>query len=118
MSRPSFTILGIPIDSVGLGHGPKRGTERSPAALRSAGLGRLGWDDAGDLDVRITDDQRDEATGIIGAAEVVQATTRIRDEIRERMTRGERLFLLGGCCSLLPGALAGARDALGPLGLV
>jgi arginase len=118
MARPSFTVLGIPIDSVGLGDGPPRGTERSPAALRASGLGRLGWDDAGDLDVRITDDRRDATTGIVGAAEVVQATTRIRDEVRERMTRGDHLFLLGGCCSLLPGALAGARDALGPLGLV
>jgi len=31
---------------------------------------------------------------------------------------GQRPFLIGGCCAELPGALAGARDALGaPLGL-
>ena len=118
MARPSFTVLGIPIDSVGLGDGAPRGTERAPAAVRSSGLGRLGWEDGGDLDVRIADDRRDERTGIVGAAQVVQATTSIRDAVRERMARDERLFLLGGCCSLLPGALAGARDALGPLGLV
>lgn len=115
--RP-FTTLGIPIDSVGFGTGAAQGTERSPAALRDAGLGRLGWADAGDLDVRISDARRDPDSGLVGAAEVAEATTRIRTTVRDRMAGGERPFLLGGCCTLLPGALAGARDAIGPLGLV
>ena len=33
------------------------------------------------------------------------------------LERGERPFVLGGDCSLLPGALAGARVACGPLAL-
>jgi hypothetical protein len=45
-----FTVIGVPIDSVGsIG-----GTERAPAALRELGLAEpLGGIDAGDLDVRI-----------------------------------------------------------------
>jgi arginase len=118
MTTSPFTTLGIPIDSVGLGTGGARGTERSPAALRDAGLGRLGWADAGDLDVRITDAQRDPTTGLVGSDGVLSATTRIREALRDRVVQGERPFLLGGCCTLLPGALAGVRDAIGPLGLV
>ena len=37
--------------------------------------------------------------------------------IRGAVAGGERPFLLGGCCAELPGALAGARDALGRVGL-
>ena len=36
-----------------------------------------------------------------------------RAAVRERVSAGERLFLCGGCCAALPGALAGARDAGG-----
>jgi arginase len=118
MTTPRFTTLGIPIDSVGLGTGEARGTERAPAALREAGLGRLGWADGGDLDVRITEATRDPATGLVGSTEVLAATTRIREAVRDRVAGGERPFLLGGCCTFLPGALAGVRDAIGPLGLV
>jgi hypothetical protein len=52
MSGRGFTVLGVPIDSVGLGRAEEHGTELSPAAVRAAGLDRLGWADAGDLDVR------------------------------------------------------------------
>jgi hypothetical protein len=52
MSGRGFTVLGVPIDSVGLGRAEAHGTELSPAAVRAAGLDRLGWADAGDLDVR------------------------------------------------------------------
>lgn len=119
MTGPRFTTVGIPIDSVGLGDGERHGTELSPDAVRAAGLRRLGWADAGDLDVRIPDGRRDAASGLVGIDGVLAATTRIRDDVRERIERGERPFLLGGCCTLLSGALAGARDALGgALGLV
>jgi arginase len=118
MTGRRFTTVGIPIDSVGFGDGEARGTERSPAAVRAAGLDRLGWDDDGDLDVRITDDRRDPATGLVGVDGVLEATTRIRADVRARIERGERPFLLGGCCTLLPGALAGVRDAIGTIGLV
>jgi arginase len=118
MSRTMFTTVGVPIDSVGLGRAEQHGTELSPAALRAAGLDRLGWADAGDLDVRIPDHERDPATGVVGLAGVLATTSAIRSATADLVRQGDRPFLLGGCCTLLPGALAGARDALGSVSLV
>ncbi len=118
MRRPPFTTLGVPINSVGLGRAEQHGTELSPAAVRAAGLDRLGWGDAGDLDVRIPDHDRDPATGVVGLAGVLSTTTAVRSATADLMGRGERPFLLGGCCALLAGAVAGARDSLGSVSLV
>jgi arginase len=118
MLHRTFTTLGVPIDSVGLGRAERHGTELSPAALRAAGLGRLGWADAGDLDVRIPDHERDPGTGVVGLAGVLSTTSTVRAATADLIRRGDRPFLLGGCCTLLAGALAGARDALGPTSLV
>jgi len=114
----AFTIVGAPIDSVGLGRAEPHGTELAPAALRAAGLTRLGWADAGDLDVRIPDHDRDPETGVIGIDGVLTTTDETRRSIRAAVQRGERPFVLGGCCALLPGTLAGVRDAIGPVGLL
>ena len=118
MSRRTFTTLGVPIDSVGLGNAELRGTELAPAALRAAGLDRLGWDDAGDLGVRIPDHDRDPGTGLIGLPGVLSTTSAVREATTDILRRGDHPFVLGGCCTLLPGALAGARDALGTVSLV
>ncbi len=114
MSTMSF--IGVPIDSVGR----SGGTEHGPAALRQLGLpAALGGPDGGDLAVRIRGEERDPATGLLAAADVLATTTTIRAETAARIAAGERPFLAGGCCAELPGALAGARDALGGrLGLV
>lgn len=117
-ARRAFTTIGVPIDSVGLGHAEPHGTELSPSAVRAAGLGRLGWSDAGDLAVRIPDHDRDPTTGLVGLDGVLTTTEIIRREVARHIGDGERPFLLGGCCTLLAGALAGARDALGTVGLV
>jgi arginase len=114
----TFTTIGVPIDSVGLGRAEPHGTELSPAALRAAGLDRLGWQDAGDLDVRIPDHDRDPATGLVGIEGVLSTTDGVRAAVSALLKEGRRPFVLGGCCALLPGALAGARDAIGELGLV
>lgn len=111
----ALTYIGVPIDSVGR----SGGTEHSPAALRDLGLvAALGGRDAGDLDVRIRGDERDHECGILAAGDVLDATTTIRAAVAETFAGGERPFLAGGCCAELPGALAGARDALGAVGLV
>jgi arginase len=117
-ARHRFTTVGVPIDSVGLGRAEPHGTELSPGAVRAAGLGRLGWADAGDLPVRIPDHDRDPTTGLVGLDGVLSTTEVVRRDVAERCRAGERPFLLGGCCTLLAGALAGARDALGAVGLV
>ncbi len=110
----SWVAVGVPIDSVGRAGG----TEHAPAALREAGLvERLGIADRGDLDVRIRGDERDPETGILGSQDVLAMTETVREAIREMVAAGERPLVLGGCCSLVPGALAGVRDAAGEVGI-
>jgi arginase len=107
--------IGVPFDSVGRGGG----TETAPSALRDLGLAQaLGARDEGDLAVRIRGEERDPATGLLASDDVLESTAMIRRAVAASIGAGERPFLLGGCCAELPGALAGARDALGaPLGL-
>lgn len=110
----TFSLIGVPIDSVGR----SGGTEHAPAALRALGLpDAIGASDTGDLDVRIRGEERDTATGIVGSPDVMSTTLGIRRAVDASIRSGERPFLAGGCCAELPGALAGARDALGRVGL-
>lgn len=110
-----LTFIGVPIDSVGR----DGGTEHGPQVLRELGLpGALGGEDAGDLAVRIRGERRDPATGLLASEDVLSTTAAIRAAVAERLAAGERPFLAGGCCAELPGALGGARDALGEIGLV
>jgi arginase len=67
--------------------------------------------------VRIRGEERDADTGILASSDVLLATMTIREAVAASIGRGERPFLAGGCCAELPGALAGARDALGRVGL-
>ena len=109
-----WTVLGVPIDSVGR----SGGTELAPAALREAGLvERLGIADRGDVDVRIRGEERDPETGIVGSPDVLSMTVTMRSAIRSMLSSGQRPLVLGGCCSLVPGAMAGVRDATGSVGI-
>ena len=111
----SIALIGAPIDSVGR----SGGTELAPATLRELGMAAaLGCDDRGDLDLRIRGEERDPETGILASADVLAATTAIRAAVAGTISGGSRPLLAGGCCAELPGALAGARDALGQVGLV
>lgn len=114
-----WTILGVPVDSVAApAGGPLFGTELAPQALRDLGVvGRLGASDAGDLDVRITGPERDARSGIVGWPTVGATVAQIRTTVAQMMAAGERPLLLGGCCTILMGAAAGARDVLGRVGL-
>jgi arginase len=110
-----WAAIGVPIDSVGR----SGGTELAPDAVREQGLlERLDAGDLGDLDVRIRGDHRDPATGVIGIADVVAMTAAVRGAVRDVVAGGARPLVLGGCCSLVPGALAGVRDAIGAVGVV
>jgi arginase len=107
--------IGVPFDSVGRGGG----TENGPGTLRQLGLPEaLGARNEGDLAVRIRGEERDPDTGLVASDDVLVSTAMVRTAVAAAIEAGERPFLLGGCCAELPGALAGARDALGaPLGL-
>jgi arginase len=113
-------VVGVPIDcegSDGAGAEPF-GSELSPRTLRAAGLvPALRAEDGGDLDVRVIGRNRDPVTGVIGWPSVSGLTARVRARTGELASGGKVPVLVGGCCTLLPGALAGAREALGPVGL-
>lgn len=115
-----IVATGVPIDCVNAvepGSEPF-GTELSPAALRDAGLlDAIGAADAGDLAVRLVGRDRDPETGVLGWPSVLTITQAVRSQARGQIAAGRLPFLVGGCCTLLPGALSGARDALGPVGL-
>ena len=117
--RTGWTVMGVPVDSVAAPvGGPLFGTEHGPRALRALGLvERLGAEDAGDLDVRIVGPDRDPVSGFVGWPSVGTTTTTIRTAVATMMATGARPLLLGGCCALLMGAAAGARDVVGRLGL-
>jgi arginase len=109
-----ITFVGVPVDSVGRAGG----TEHAPAALRELGLlDALDAGDAGDLDVRIRGEERDPETGIVAGPDVLATTAALRTAVAGVISAGARPLLAGGCCSEVPGALAGARDALGRIGL-
>jgi arginase len=119
MPRPIVTT-GVPIDCVNAvaADSAPFGTELSPAALRAAGLpAAVGAADGGDLSVRLVGRDRDPATGVLGWPSVLATTQAIRALVGDQVAAGQLPFLLGGCCTLLPGALSGARDALGRIGL-
>lgn len=113
-SNMPFALIGVPIDSVG-GAG---GTELSPRQLRNLDAwNTIAATDRGDLPVSIRDRNRDAATGIIGAAEVIHVTEILRREVATCLRDGFRPILLGGCCTQIVGALAGVRDVLGRAGV-
>jgi arginase len=113
--RP-LTFLGVPIDSVGR----SGGTEHAPAAFRAQTRAGDPWAaaDAGDLDVRIRGDDRDPGSGVIAFEDVRSMTRSVADAVATLTADGGTPFVMGGCCSLLPGALAGAQRSLGDVGLV
>jgi arginase len=104
--RP-FTLLGVPVDSVGR----SGGTEHAPAAFRARSREDDPWRaaDAGDLDLRIRGDVRDPVSGVIAIDDVLAVTRGVADAVEALRRDGRIPFVMGGCCSLLPGALAGAQ---------
>ncbi|HUZ57001.1 MAG TPA: arginase family protein [Streptosporangiaceae bacterium] len=116
----SWACLGVPIDSVGSPDGgPPFGTELAPSALRDRDIvARLGAADRGDAEVLVTGPARDPVSGIVGWPSVGSMTTLVRAAVGQIISGGQRPFLLGGCCALVMGAVAGARDRLGRIGLV
>ncbi|MBK5110473.1 MAG: arginase family protein [Thermoleophilia bacterium] len=112
MDRGRLTLLGVPIDSVG----QSGGTELGPRALRKL-LEPAGLDDAGDTERQIRGLDRDPRNGWLAYEDNLGVTAEIRERVGELIAGGRIPVVLGGCCTLLPGALAGARDSLGEIGL-
>ncbi|MEP6757843.1 MAG: arginase family protein [Actinomycetota bacterium] len=110
----TFTLLGVPIDSVGR----SGGTEHAPQAFRAFTRADDPWrTDGGDIDARIRGDVRDPASGVIAIDDVLDTTRRVADVVADLTSQGAVVFVVGGCCALLPGALAGAQRTFGRVGL-
>jgi arginase len=110
-ARP-LTLLGVPIDSVG----EPGGTELGPDALRER-LAGAGIPDDGDTRQRLRGGVKDPETGWLDFDQVCELTGEVRERVAQLVRDGRVPVVLGGCCTLVPGALAGARDALGECGI-
>jgi arginase len=111
MDPGRITLLGVPIDSVG----EAGGTEHGPEGLRAhLSPGLL---DAGDTAVQLRGGVRDAESGWLDLDDVVRMSAEVRLRVAELTAAGRVPLILGGCCTLLPAALAGARDSLGEVGL-
>lgn len=109
----AWNLAGVAIDSAGV----VGGTERTPAALRRvSGIGALATD-LGDLAAPVHDPIRDAASGIVGHAEVVAATAKIRERFQGWLAPDRKLAVLGGCCTLMIGLGAATRDRFGAFGI-
>lgn len=112
MDRDRLTLLGVPIDSVGR----EGGTELGPTVLRDM-LSDASLRDAGDTENKIRGLDRDPGNGWLAYPDILRMSTEVRGRIAEITAAGQVPLILGGCCTLLPAALAGARDSLGEIGL-
>lgn len=103
-----WVLLGAPLDSAAAGEGE----ERAPAALRRTGLAdRLGARDLGDVAEPLRPPERDARSGILAFEALVDASAAISEAVADAIGAGDRPLILGGDCSLLIGAVAGARQA-------
>ncbi|MGZ8629794.1 MAG: arginase family protein [Actinomycetota bacterium] len=110
-----ITLFGVPIDCVG----EPVGTVRTPSVLRDAGvIEALGARDLGDLDVVLGPAGRDPVTGIVGSDSVLDLTRTVRAATADALDDDGTLVVLGGCCTLQVGAMAGMRDRYPDAGLV
>ncbi|MDR9371223.1 arginase family protein, partial [Conexibacter sp. JD483] len=105
----SWTLIGAPLDSAAAGEGE----ELAPAALRAAGIAAAvgATSDRGDVTPLLRPPVRDPRTGVIAYAAVLKANEAVRHAVAAVLREGRRPLVLGGDCSFLPGALAGARVA-------
>jgi arginase len=115
MIGSEWFLLGAPWDCSGTG----RGEAGAPAALRAAGLtDRIGVD-RGDAATAITDDHRDEASGVRALSETVAAAHALATSLSAGMRAHpqRRPLVVGGDCSLLLGVFAHLRPTAGRVGL-
>lgn len=100
-----WVIIGSPLDC----SASDRGEQEGPRALRAAGIVQaLGARDRGDVHGLITDGRR-HANGVLAFEQIVAACTAVRGAVDEALADGATPLVIGGDCSFVIGALAGAR---------
>lgn len=115
-TRGELAVIGAPFNS----DGTRGGVALAPAALRRAGLlaALPGAADLGDIDIGEPERVRDERSGLLAIDSWAATTRAVRAEVARTIAGGGVPLLLGGDCAVLPGALAGAADQVGDVGLV
>ncbi|MGI8778574.1 MAG: arginase family protein [Solirubrobacteraceae bacterium] len=118
--RPVTTAVGpwevllAPMDCAG----EHEGEERAPQALLAAGLlAAVSAESAVELDTGIAAPDRDGDTGVIGLGDLQRSSGALRAAVRASIGAGRRPLVLGGDCAIVPGVMAGARDAVDVVGL-
>ncbi|SNT54335.1 arginase [Asanoa hainanensis] len=108
-------LLGAPWDCSGTG----RGEAAAPSALRVAGLAELVDVDLGDAATHISTEDRDPVTGVRALGDTVAAARALASSLAAglRDHPGLRPLVVGGDCTLLLGAFAHLRAAVGEVGL-
>lgn len=108
MAGGGWVAIGAPFDSAATGEGE----ERAPGAMRDAGLiEALGARDLGDVAEPLRPPERDARSGIIAFEALVEGSLAVERAVARAIGGGDRPLVLGGDCSLLIGAIAGARQA-------
>ena len=108
MAGAGWVALGAPFDSAAAGDGE----ERAPQALRDAGLLEgLGARDLGEVAEPLRPAERDALTGILAFESLVRGSEAVANAVAGTIEAGDRPLVLGGDCSFLIGAIAGARRA-------
>lgn len=108
MAGGGWVAIGAPFDSAAKGEGE----ERAPGAMRDAGLVEgLGARDLGDVAEPLRPPERDVRSGIIAFEALVEGSLAVEKAVAGAIGGGDQPLVLGGDCSLLIGAIAGARQA-------
>jgi arginase len=102
----TWRLLGVPIDSIAR----QGGTELAPDELRAGGLvARARLEDVGDAQTRLRTSERDSASGLVAAQEVLSVTRELSRLVAAVADESHPLLVAGGCCTLLPGVMGGLR---------
>ncbi len=109
-----FIFAGVPADS----SGQQGRLDRAPSALRDLGLvAALDASDIGDLDTPVAGRRRDADSGLTALEGVIEATLLLERRTAQLIGSEKLPFLCGGCSALVVGAVAGAANALGQIGV-
>ena len=118
-----LNVIGAPFNSAGT----TGGVANAPARLRHTGLvsalqtrrgHRGGVRDLGDVDVGTPRPVRDPVSGLLAQQSLATTAASVRDAVAASVREGAFPLVVGGDCPVLLGALRGAQDTIGAVGLI
>lgn len=117
-----LNVIGAPFNSAGT----TGGVANAPARLRETGLINAlqahvhgsAVRDRGNVDVGAPRPVRDPVSGLLAQHSLATTTASLRTAVAASMREGDFTLVLGGDCPVMLGALRGAQDAIGAIGLI